>query len=77
MRGLWGRLARPRGPTEQDGETVTDHSAEYDVPDLATRRGCAPKTEWLSGETYCDVHGREVGWPCAVTMCSSPDKEGE
>lgn len=43
-------------------------TAENDVPDLATRRGCAPKTRWLSGETYCDVHGREAGWPCVVTM---------
>jgi len=27
---------------------------------------CHPKTGWISGETYCGVHGRAAGWPCAV-----------
>jgi hypothetical protein len=25
---------------------------------------CTPKTGWISGETYCLIHGRAAGWPC-------------
>jgi hypothetical protein len=28
---------------------------------------CRPETGWLSGETYCAVHGRAAGWPRKVT----------
>jgi hypothetical protein len=27
---------------------------------------CVPTTGWISGQTYCAVHGRGAGWPCSV-----------
>lgn len=27
-------------------------------------KACHPKTGWLSGQTYCAVHGRSASWPC-------------
>jgi len=45
---------------------MSEHTAENDAP-------CRPKTGWLTGETYCAVHGRAAGWPCKVTSVFPPE----
>lgn len=75
MKGQQARQPQ-RGATQQlDGHPavhacVCDHSGLSGHMLDAMGDRCRPKTGWLTGETYCYVHGRAAGWPCRCDPCS-------
>lgn len=64
------------GSVVRSGDLICERCGAT-TPDRPTAPVCRPKIGWLSGQTYCNLHGRDAGWPCTDPAATSPgDRDG-